>query len=134
MVTWPIIWKHKQCWLPPAYVHYEKNTQKPKIAKLIIFRIFFKWRHSDRKCSKVVPCMTEWPNDHFWPYFRQKAYSGGILKRNPWKPFFDESPQQVNANCLTTNANYLVSYSCYTLRLIIFRLFEDLLSETSYFL
>ena len=43
---------------------------------------FLKWRHNDRKWSKVAPCMTEWPNDHFWPYFRQKAYSGGILKTN----------------------------------------------------
>ena len=24
--------------------------------------------------------MTKWPNDHYWPHFRQKAYSGGIPK------------------------------------------------------
>ena len=41
---------------------------------------YWEWRFSDRKWSKVVPCVTEWLNDHFWPYFRQKAYSGGILK------------------------------------------------------
>ena len=45
----------------------------------ILSTVPIKWRHSDRKCSKVVPCMTEWPNDHFWPYFCQKAYRGGIL-------------------------------------------------------
>ena len=40
---------------------------------LIIFGIFFKWRYSDRKSSKVVPCMTEWPNDQFWPYNKFSA-------------------------------------------------------------
>ena len=39
-----------------------------------------KWPHSNRKWSKVVWCFTKWPNDHIWPYFRQKTYSGGILK------------------------------------------------------
>ena len=73
IVTWPIILKHKQSWLQWAYIYYEKISQDPKIAKSIIFENFLKWYHSDRKWSKVVPCMTEWPNDHFWPYFRQKS-------------------------------------------------------------
>ena len=53
---------------------------KTIIAKLWVFEIFLKWSHSDRKWSKVVSYMTEWPNDTFWPLFRQKAYSEGILK------------------------------------------------------
>ena len=78
-----------------GHVSITKNiTQKPKIAKLIIFGIFLKWRHSSRKWSKVVLSMTKWPTGHFWPYFRQKAYSGGILKlgkRWSWMVFPDRS-------------------------------------------
>ena len=80
MVTWPIILKHFQCLLLWAHIYNGKFTRKPKIAELIIYGIFSKWRHSDRKLSKMVPCLTKWPNDHIWPYFRQKPYSGGILK------------------------------------------------------
>ena len=57
----------------------KKITWKPKITKLLIFWIFSKWRHSNRKWSVVVPYMTKWPYVHFWPHFRQKTYSGGIL-------------------------------------------------------
>ena len=56
-----------------------KNTQKPKIAKLIFFWIFSKWRHSHRTWQLVVLCMTKWPNGHFWSHFSQKTYSWGIL-------------------------------------------------------
>ena len=80
LVTWPIILKHIHCWLLLAHICYEKIAHKSKIAKLTNFEFFFKWRHSDRKWSKLVPSMTEWPNDHFLSYLRQKAYSGGILK------------------------------------------------------
>ena len=33
--------------------------------------------------------MTKWPNGHFWPHFRQKAYSGGILKFKFYRLIFD---------------------------------------------
>ena len=78
--TWLIILKHIHCWLLWAHVCHEKISHKPKIAKLSFFEFFFKWRHSDQKWSKVVPRVTEWANDHFWSYFRQKTYSWGILK------------------------------------------------------
>ena len=80
MITWHIILKHLHHWLLWVHFYCEKSTQKPKIAKLIIFLIFSKWRHSDQKLSVVVLYITEWLNYRFWPHFHQKAYSGGILK------------------------------------------------------
>ena len=38
-----------------------KKHSGTKIAKFIIFWIFSKWRHSDRKWSLVVPSITKWP-------------------------------------------------------------------------
>lgn len=62
---------------------YRKNNSETKNRDIENFMFFFsKWRQSDRKWSKVVLYMTKCPNYHFWPYFRKKSYSRGILKQD----------------------------------------------------
>ena len=39
----------------------KKTLRTLRIKGIHIFSIFFKWRHSDRKWSKVASCMIKWP-------------------------------------------------------------------------
>ena len=62
----------------------------------------------------MVLSMTKWPTDHFWPYFRQKAYSGGIL--NGWlsRKSFDWRNNQNKLVLTLRNQTVKVSRSIYT--------------------
>ena len=75
----PLFWS---IYIADYYEHMfvtKKYLTNLKSRNYQFLNFFLKWRHSDRKWSKVVPRMTEWANDHFWSYFRQKTYSWGIL-------------------------------------------------------